>query len=336
MDEIREASLGLLPALARLSDATPYLTVVFTLKTPHPRLFHRPGIPHVQLPAYTRSQAIRIVSLAPPTLPDSVSDGQDQGALEQLFPCFAATVWDSLAKHGGRDVVSFRETCLRLWPAFTKPVVDGRLDASEISRLVVAARGVFQSEEGLLGSFELNYDDDNSDVEAERLGSRTALEQAGQDEGEGAGLLNLPYFARYILIAAYLASHNPARTDPTFFAEWSEKRRKRRRKKRGLGSARKDPQTPRPLLSPSSFPLPRLLAILNAVLPDAMPAASPHATDVLGDLSTLTGLGLLNLAGGGGGDLLDPGCKWKANIGWDTVVPIGQSVGCEVADYVFE
>ena len=249
IDELREASPNLLPALARLSLTVPNLTTIFTLKTPFPRLFHLPGIPHVHFPAYTRSQAIHILSLQPPPLklPPSSSSGQDQketAAREQLFPRFAAAVYDSLSKHAGRDIPSFRDTCLHLWPDFVRPVEDGTFSAKEFSRLMVNKRALFQGEEGLLGGFEIEYG--NIDPEREddamelsfpggRVGGLDSSDgwAVREKEGGDTGIAALPTTAKYILIAAYLASHNPARTDPVFFAEYSEKKKRRRRDKRG-------------------------------------------------------------------------------------------------------
>ena len=78
---------------------------------------------------------------------------------------------------------------------------------------------------------------------------------------------------------------------------------------------------------------------MQALLPNPLPAGSPHASDILTAVASLTSLGLLSLAAGSGGrsaDSLDPGAKWKANIGWETARELGPSVGVVVEDYACE
>lgn len=46
--------------------------------------------------------------------------------------------------------MSFREVCLRLWPLFTQPIIEGLYGVREFSKLMVRNRGMFQSEASLL------------------------------------------------------------------------------------------------------------------------------------------------------------------------------------------
>lgn len=39
---------------------------------------------------------------------------------------------------------------------------------------------------------------------------------------------DLPYYSKFLLCAAYLASYNPARLDPTFFLKASDPKKRRR------------------------------------------------------------------------------------------------------------
>lgn len=144
---------------------------------------------------------------------------------------------------------------------------------------------------------------------------------------------DLPYFSKYLLCAAYLASYNPARQDNIYFMKASEKKRR----KRAAGAA----STPgraasrkisRHLLTPSAFPLDRLLAIFRAVLPphDVPPASA----DVYTAIATLNSLRLLLRGGAAGADPLDGSCKWRVNYGWEYVRDLGRSVGLEMGEYL--
>ncbi|KAG6808886.1 hypothetical protein H0H92_002472 [Tricholoma furcatifolium] len=96
--------------------------------------------------------------------------------------------------------------------------------------------------------------------------------QSGQVAGEkdqhlkhsGEATLALPRMSKFILVAAFLASTNPAKSDIRMFGRGlDEKKRKRRARKTAKTGISKVPQR---LLGPVAFPLDRMLAILGALL----------------------------------------------------------------------
>jgi origin recognition complex subunit 5 len=142
------------------------------------------------------------------------------------------------------------------------------------------------------------------------------------------------------LIAAYLASYNPARTDQTFFTKLHEKK-KRRRKANNTGTTKstatsKHRKIQRKLLGPQPFNLERLLAIFHAIVLDKAPAGSG---DVLTQIATLASLRMLvRAASGGTRDGFDDGvgAKWRVNVGWEYVCAIAKKVEFEIEDFVAE
>ncbi|KIK22258.1 hypothetical protein PISMIDRAFT_680464 [Pisolithus microcarpus 441] len=83
-----------------------------------------------------------------------------------------------------------------------------------------------------------------------------------------ARMANLPRFSKFILIAAFLASTNPAKSDMRIFGRGTSERKKRRRRNTPStkGGTIKNSAVSQRLLGPSTFPLDRLLAILGALL----------------------------------------------------------------------
>ncbi|KAI6146825.1 OPT oligopeptide transporter protein-domain-containing protein [Pisolithus tinctorius] len=79
---------------------------------------------------------------------------------------------------------------------------------------------------------------------------------------------NLPRISKFILIAAFLASTNPAKSDMRMFGRGTSERKKRRRKNTSStkGGSNKNSAVSQRLLGPSAFPLDRLLAILGSLL----------------------------------------------------------------------
>ncbi|KAI6137283.1 OPT oligopeptide transporter protein-domain-containing protein [Pisolithus sp. B1] len=83
-----------------------------------------------------------------------------------------------------------------------------------------------------------------------------------------ARIAHLPRLSKFILIAAFLASTNPAKSDMRMFGRGTSERKKRRRRNMSSskGGSNKNSAVSQRLLGPSTFPLDRLLAILGALL----------------------------------------------------------------------
>jgi origin recognition complex subunit 5 len=118
-------------------------------------MLHTAGTPHIHFPAYTRDEAIRILSLTPPRifpdeLPPDYTPDQHTEDMTWLWPRFCAAIWDSLSRNTARDVLSFRELADKLWPHFTISILDGTHSPREFSKVLVARRALFQDEDVLI------------------------------------------------------------------------------------------------------------------------------------------------------------------------------------------
>ncbi|KAL1311105.1 hypothetical protein AAFC00_001310 [Neodothiora populina] len=318
IDEQREAPPTMLPALTRLGMMIPALTIVLVVTHPHPRLLHSPGLPHVYFSSYNREESVQILAIEPRKIflePPSMERYTEEQQAEDdvwVWTRFCAAVWDSLAGGAARDLVSFRSIADKLWRPFVQPIVDGNYGTRDFSKLLVSQRRLFQSENVLLDNvIEDSVDDD------------ATIQDATHE---------LPLCSKWLLCAAYLASFNPARQDPVHFMKMSE----RKRRKRGGGTAvrreSKARKIPRHLLSATPFPIDRLFAILHAILPhDLIPTI-----DVYTQLATLNSLRLLLRTAIIGGNILEPGGKWKVNFGRDYVVKLARDVGLDLLDYEAE
>ena len=237
-------------------------------------------------------------------------------------------MYDSLSKHTGRDLVSFRLTALRLWRSFVDPIVKGEFGTRDFSRLMVNRRHLFQGEEAVLDRI----------ISKPSQTSNGAIGETAMQKRKVPGIFqSLPFYTTHLLIAAYLASYNPARTDVTYFMKHTDKRKNKRRapstaslsatSKGGV----KHRRIPRHLLTPSPFSLDRLFAIFRALLVDGV----PQSADLYTSVATLTSLKLLVRTGvGGASDALEPGGRWRVGFGWEFVRGLGRSVGIEVGEYL--
>lgn len=302
----------------------PNLTTLLIVRHPAPRFLHQPGVPHIHFASYTRNQSLHILSRQPLDIFTSFPEDQDYDDethaedKDWLWPRFCAAVWDSIGQNCVRDFSSFKDACHKLWPAFIAPIIKGDFGTRDFSRLFVAQRRLFQDESALLDSIVANPTSPmpNSKSKAH----------------------DLPYYAKYMLLAAYLASSNPARFDRIFFMKATE----RKRRKKGGGTARsgggrpsQNRKLPRHLLAPSPFPLDRLLSILHAILPHDFRST----IDVYAQIATLASLRLLVRAGSiGGGDPLEPGGKWKVGpaLSWEYIQNLARTLDFGLSDYIAE
>jgi len=300
----------------------PSLTVVLIVQHPSPRFLHQTGVPHVQFSPYTRAQSINILARQPsdifPGSPDENHD-YDQEVHDEdkawLWPRFCAAVWDSLAQNTARDLVAFTDVCHKLWRPFVAPIIAGTYGTRDFTRLMVAQRRLFHDESVLLQSI---------------ISTPSTTSQQRSHE--------LPYYAKWLLLAAYLASFNPTKLDSLYFMKSTE----RKRRKKGGGTARSGARRsshsrkiPRHLQAPSAFTLDRLLAILHAILPHD----HRSTIDTYHQIATLASLKLLVKGGGiGSGDPLEAGGKWKvgAAVSWEYVQGLARSVDFGLVDYVAE
>lgn len=226
--------------------------------------------------------------------------------------------------------MSYRNTSLRLWREFVRPVVDGTFGTRDFSRLMVNRRHLFQLEDSVLDRIISTPD---TTMTATVAGKEVlpATPAAAKKAAALGAQHDLPYYTTYLLIAAYLSSYNPSRTDVTYFMKHSDKRKNRRHHASTKLSAKKSRKIPRHLLTPSPFPLDRLLAVFRSLLDGPV----PQVADVCTQIATLTSMRLLVRTGqGGAGDMLDTGMRWRVNFGWEYVRRLGRSVGVEVGEYL--
>ncbi|XP_072530214.1 origin recognition complex subunit 5 [Salminus brasiliensis] len=160
--------------------------------------------------------------------------------------------------------------------------------------------------------------------------SSVQWEQQQMDEKEATALrglsahahVELPYYSKFLLIAAYLASYNPARTDRRFFLKHHGKLKK-------TNFLKKHEKTSNHLLGPKPFPLDRLLAIFYSVVDSRV---APTAS-VFSQISSLVTLQLLSQVGHD--DQLDSP-KYKCAVSFDFILAISRTVSFDIVRYLYD
>ncbi|KAG5982174.1 hypothetical protein E4U55_002216 [Claviceps digitariae] len=371
IDRQREAVPTLLPGLARLSEIIPCLTCIFIVTAPPAGFLRTPASPHLHFPPYTKPEFVRILALSPPPTPIPSLTPQET---RDLWTRFCAAVHDAFVRSAARTLPSFRHSCRALWPRFIAPVLAGTHSHKEFSKLLVAVRARFQDESLLNPSIVAVRPDVSCAAAASCPSTQSHTTTAKYDGGDTVPLpppksepkpqsqpthttpasfaaadltALLPIAARLLLLAAYLASHNPTKHDLTLFSTYHHGRKRRRGggfvASRTAGHPRtKHRKIARKLLGAHAFVLERMLAIFEAVRTEWAPEDSSAALVGAGGLDGDLGMAIATLASlrllvrVGAGDMMDRAGKWRVNVGWESIRGIGRSIGVEVEDWLIE
>ncbi|KAH9896798.1 origin recognition complex subunit 5 C-terminus-domain-containing protein [Cubamyces lactineus] len=188
------------------------------------------------------------------------------------------------------------------------------------------------------------------------LQAHVAALSAEHGTSNSAGLEELPRMAKFVLVAAFLASTNPARSDIRMFGRGPDERAKRRRRKVGTprkpkpgttGTAVKIPQR---LLGPTTFPLDRLIAILGVLLEENDAETRPVAPQyslpgeytemeisrvaLYGQIMELASMQLLVRTSPA--DRLDGTPTFKCGIGYELAGKLARDLGIILNDLMYE
>ncbi|XP_068200417.1 origin recognition complex subunit 5-like [Palaemon carinicauda] len=135
--------------------------------------------------------------------------------------------------------------------------------------------------------------------------------------------VELPFYSKFLLIAAYLASYNPARTDRRFFVKHHGKQRKTHHMIKAKEKSSSQ------LVGPKPFPLDRMMAIFYSIVEDKV---TPTA-NIFSQISTLVTLKLVTQVGGD--DQLDAP-KYKCAVSLNFIRGIARTVGFDIIRYLYD
>jgi len=143
-----------------------------------------------------------------------------------------------------RDLCELRYIASQHWNSFMEPIRSGEIDQSQPVKLW---RHLEPQLRASLNQVYLRGDD-----------------SGGNTSSLGGLKTELPFFSKFLIIAAYLASYNPARYDRRLFVKAKEGRKN---KDKGLKSLKKQKlHNAARLMGPKMFPIDRLMAIFYSIV----------------------------------------------------------------------
>lgn len=347
-ERLRDMPGTVLPVLLRLSELTSAnICVIFISNIVFEKFRVKGGGVEpflIRFPEYTREDTIKILQLD--FRPSHVTVGEEEdkdendsekNMLEEVYldADFYAEFLDLIYNifcHNCKDINELRYTASLLFPLYIKPIREGLVQVHEKSKLFTYARPYFNAATDKLYLREVSSAEWSKETK-----DLTTLED--KDVGlflsstskVGRAELELPYYTKFLLISAYLASYNPPRFDVRYFAKASEERKK----KKG-GGTRKGSRVDKlggkmrqQLLGPKIFPVERMLAIFYSILDGQL----KDTVDIQLQITSLTTLRLLVRSTSI--DRLD-GAKYKCNVNFDFIKSVSATVRFEIDKYLYD
>ncbi|KAF3941222.1 hypothetical protein ABW19_dt0205768 [Dactylella cylindrospora] len=308
----------ILSGLARMAQMIPNLTIVMVVTSYGTRLLNITEPPSIHFPAYSKEECVKILSLAPKSIFEIDEDDEYSAEMEEedrwLWAQCCSAIWDTMGKYAARNINSLRDVMDELWPSLIKPITDNEYGIRDFPKLFNRLKNekLRNNEESFIIS-SVTMKSGN-----QRLEPSTALNRAH----------DLPYFSKYLLCAAFLASYNTAKNDSRYFSKSSESTKGRKRVNRKKSTNR---QLNRKHLGPRPFPMERMLAIFQSILP--MPVLS--SVDIGSQIATLSSLRLIRKVSNVS-SATDSSSKWRVNIGYEYARSIGRSVKFDIESHMEE
>ncbi|XP_053691104.1 origin recognition complex subunit 5 [Sabethes cyaneus] len=226
-----------------------------------------------------------------------------------------------------RDLKELQLVSFECYQSYCEPVLNGTIASNDVTKLW---RHISKTMKLALSTIYMRMG--NVNQELGRPSNTLALEQAPetieqmQTMKRLAQNLELPFYAKYLLIAAYLASHNAAKEDKRLFMKNHGKQRKRLQSVMAKAKVSEKMATQ---LGPKSFTVDRLLAIFYAILDDKVGLTC----NLLAQISTLVHLKFMIFASGEG-TVMEGSARLQCTVGLDFIVHIGKMVGFNVRQYL--
>ncbi|GJJ68523.1 origin recognition complex subunit 5 [Entomortierella parvispora] len=342
-ERLRDTAPTLIPVLMRLQELTGRNICVILITTIVWEKFrsktggYEPIILH--FPQYSKSETVAI-------LERDLPEGEDA----ELYMRFVDLVYDVFQRNC-KDLNEIRHLVALLFPLYVKPVKEGKIQRHEGLKLHRHIQAYFVEAMDKIYLREISsmeWSDRTTQAAGGSLHSRTDGDSSSSRMVSGApgserammtavsvqNVFDLPYFTKFILIAAFLASYNPPRLDMRYFAKVSNqggkmtKRAKVAAAKRhghdSLGSKLRQQ-----LLGPKTFPIERMLAIFYSILDEE----AEETVHVHTQIASLVSLRLLQRVTPM--DKLDS-IKCKCNVSYETIKALAKSTKFDIDKYLYD
>lgn len=299
-EKLRDQDSGLLPAFSKLKElADVNVCVIFVSGIVWEKFRVRIGVYEpikIHFPQYTRNEFAEILMASKP-------HGYEDAFYKNYLNLFLSVFFRFC-----RDLNELRYMAKVNFSKYVEPLKNDQTKKTDTALLWKNISSVFKA------NLEVIY----LRVCSENFAKHDQLSKEIESTTRLALSFELPYYAKYMLIASYLASYNPAKEDKYLFVK--ERLRKKKRKNAGKKKAMNA------FCGPYNFPVSRMIAIFCAILDEKVDINA----NLLAQIPSMCQLGLLSLVGTY--NLNEP--KFKCCVSYDFILVIAKTIGFDVQNYL--
>lgn len=343
-ERLRNMDLNIFSALLRLRELCNLnVCTIFLTHLNYDHFYFKMGVREplkIFFPNYSKEELLEIILLSHNSfvhhiLSQNNVDDEIKNELQkqELFANFLIAFL-SVFYRPCRDLIELIHMAKVNFAQYCEPIVKKEIQASDLSKLWRHISPILKASLELLYLRISDYsstltqspgkENDNKDSQKLNFFENTLKEELTSTK-TFAQSFELPYYAKFLLISAYLASYNPPKEDKRLFMKNHGKQRKRLQQVKAKAKITEKLNTQ---LGPKVFTLDRLLAIFYAILEEKIGLTS----NLLAQIATLVELKLI--AGNKEIDL--DTAKYKCIVCYDFIAAVAQTVGFNVSKYLYD
>lgn len=315
-ERLRNMDFNLLPGFLRFKELTEEnVSVIFISELPFQKFYTKTNIVEpikIYFPQYNKDELLEILLLDYEFALEIISNNSAENLeIDIDFYRNYLNVFLSVFYRACRDLSELRYMSRENFVKYCEPILKGECTSKDSMVLWRNIAPILKS------SLEVLY----LRVSAT---SQVAASKFAFSKENLAQSLELPFYAKYLLIAAYLASYNPAKDDKRLFMKYHGKKRKTMKDVKAKSKVSELLNTQ---LGPKPFSFDRLLAIFYAILDNKV----GFNNNLLVQVSSLVELQLLTALSDNCN--LD-GQKYKCNVSFEFIQTISKMVGFNIRKYL--
>lgn len=315
-EQLRQMDYNLLPGFLRMRELCGIeITVILLSEIVFEKYYARANIVQpikIYFPQYSKEELLNVLMLDYDNSKTIICNNFKQAfEYDEVFFKSYLNTFLSVFHRACRDVSELRHMSKINFIEYCRPIINKELSITDSMALWRRIAPILKNSLEIL---YLRVQVDNESTQKQITFSKENLAQS----------LELPFYAKYLLIAAYLASYNPTKEDKKLFMKYQSKKTKTIKEIKAKSKVSEKLNTQ---LGPKAFSLDRLLAIFYAILDDKV----GFNNNLLVQVSSLVELQLL--AAISDNFALD-GQKYKCIVSFDFIDTISKMVGFSIRKYL--
>lgn len=318
-EEMRDMEYNMLPCFVKLQELTGLNICTIFVSTIEYVKYHAKtaafDVINVYFDVYSKDEMKKILLLDYINVQDSIRQNilNDEKQLE-LFDTINKDFYGNYIEvlltvlfRVTRDVNELKSIAKFCYEKYIQPVLDGTIKQHDARKLFKLGTPTLLS---VLRKYQIGMYLAESTVELSSNSSQISQ-------------LELPYYTKYLLIAAFLASNNPVKEDRKLFVKKSSKKKKSQ-KVQAKVTEKLNTQ-----IGPQGFTIDRLLSIFYSILDSKINLNAK----LLGQISNLVHLRLLRFVSGEN-NILEGTTRLQCTAGLEFILHVGKTLEFNVRQYL--